>query len=441
MEANMRYIIFFLIITLAYSQRPWPHPPQNQIHPIGNSWGLYQDYGSGPYVHNGIDIMTQALWPTTAIKYGYVKAIWNSGTLYRGISVGDSANAAFCMGYQYYHMDQIQVQVGDTVYVGDTIARVVTWTVANFHHNHFSKNRNSGVQWSSYGAFFKNPLTEFTPDYDSTFPVFSNAVSGYRFAVCRNNTSSYLNPDSIYGNVDFICRVEDKINHRLWWCGPYKLVYSIRDSFFNYVVPPTISFQFSESLNASSPSQVRTVYKDDATCNSNCNYDSLNRRLYFIFTNTDGDTIIEATDSLQGWNTLSVADGYYWVKVIASDEYGNSRADSMRVRVKNNVGIKEIAKDQNLGIDKLEFIMAPNPANEFVLFTFRKPLNSNLEFFVYNSEGAIIRKFVVQPEKTISRNKFLWDCLDNSGKKIPSGVYFIKISTKNEQIVKKLIKI
>ncbi|MEO0095819.1 MAG: hypothetical protein ABIL46_03065 [candidate division WOR-3 bacterium] len=435
----MRYIVFSSIIALAYSQMPWPHPPQNQVHPIGNSWGLYQDYGGGPYVHNGNDIMTQALWPTTAIKYGYVKAIWNSGTLYRGISVGDSAGAAFCMGYQYYHMDQIQVQVGDTVYVGDTIARVVTWAVANFHHNHFSKNRNSGVQWSSYGGFFKNPLTEFNPDYDSTSPVFSNAVSGYRFAVCRNNTSTYLNPDSIYGTVDFICRVEDKINHRLWWCGPYKLVYSIRDTFFNYVVPPMISFQFSESLDAYSSSQVRTIYKDDATCNSNCNYDSLNRRLYFIFTNTDGDTIIEGTDSLQGWNTLSVPDGYYWVKVVASDEYGNSRVDSMRVRVKNNVGITETEEVHNLIDQKFNFIVLPNPARDNATFHLRGPVHSDIEIFVYNPAGILIKSFIVRQKSAVNEYNIYWNCRNNKGEEIPAGIYFILARTKNEELIKKLI--
>ncbi|MCX7995576.1 MAG: T9SS type A sorting domain-containing protein [candidate division WOR-3 bacterium] len=435
----MKYFIILSLVTLSFSQRPWPHPPQNQIHPIGNSWGLYQDYGTGPYVHNGIDIMTQALWPTTAIKYGFVKAIWNSGTLYRGISVGDSASAALCMGYMYYHMDQIQVQVGDTVYVGDTIARVVTWTVANFHHNHFSKNRNSGIQWSSYGGFIKNPLTELTPDYDSTFPVFSNAVSGYRFAVCRNNTSTYLNPDSIYGTVDFICRVEDKINHRLWWCGPYKLVYSIRDTLFNYVVPPTISFQFSESLDFYSSPQVRTIYKDDATCNSNCNYDSLNRRLYFIFTNTDGDTIIEATDSLQGWNTLSVPDGYYWVKVIASDEYGNSRADSMRVRVKNNVGISEDLAKEKVSDCNFNLKILPNPVKDFVLIDLDDAPYQDAEILIYDLAGNLIRSLGNARNLKLSRQNLKWDCKNQRGKQVPPGIYFIVARGKKELITRKIV--
>ncbi len=435
----MKYSIIFLIISLSFSQRPWPHPPQNQIHPIGNSWGLYQDYGGGPYVHNGVDIMTQALWPTTAIKYGYVKRIWNSGTLYRGISVADSANAALCYGYMYYHMDQIQVQVGDTVYVGDTIARVVTWTVANFHHNHFSKNRNSGVQWSTYGGFIKNPLTEFTPDFDSTLPVFSNAVTGYRFAICRNNTSTYLSPDSVYGTVDLICRVEDKINHRLWWCGPYKIVYSIRDTLFNYVIPLTLSFQFSESLDAYTSAQVRTIYKDDATCNSNCNYDSLNRRLYFIFTNTDGDSLIEATDSLAGWNTTTVPDGYYWIRVIASDEYGNSRADSMRVRVRNFVGVEEDEIGTNISKQRLDMIVFPNPATNFVTFQITGLPNISIALAVYDISGKVVRLFRIIPNSKTPKYNILWDLNDKAGHPLSPGVYFVVAQMDGISVKQKLI--
>jgi len=432
----MRYFTIFLMISWAFSQRPWPHPPQNQVHPLGNSWGLFQDYGAGSYVHNGDDIMTTALLPTTAIKYGYVKAIWNSGPLYRGISVADSAGAAFCSGYMYYHMDSIKVQVGDTVYVGDTIAKVVTWTVAGFHHNHFSKNRNSGVTWSSYGGFYKNPLTEFNPDNDSNIPVFSNAVTGRRFAVCRNNTTTYLNPDSIYGTVDFICRVEDKINHRLWWCAPYKIVYSIRDTLFNYVVPTTLGFQFSESLDAYSSPQVRTVYKDDATCNSNCNYDSLARRLYFIFTNTDGDSIIEGTDSLPGWNTTTVADGYYWVKVIASDEYGNSRADSMRVRVKNVIGIAEQEVQTDQGFD---IVVLPNPARNYVDFQISGPSNSRIEVSVYDIAGQFVRSFRIVLNQKMQCHSLSWDRLNNKGMKVSSGIYFIVMRLNEETIKRKLV--
>ena len=348
----MKHLVAIAALLAVGFALPWPHVPQDSAHPIGNAWGNYQNYGSSPYCHNGQDIMVPALAPAVAIKPGYVKAIWLGGSsMYNGVTVADSAGAAFCSGYMYYHIDDttIQVQVGDTVAVGDTLGLIATWSVADFHHNHFSANRNSGTTWSDYGAFYRNPLLDLSPDDDSIVPSFSDADSGQRFAICRNNRSDYQSKDSVYGTVDLICRLDDRINHRLWRVCIYRIDYSIRDTFGNYVVPPTRSVEMSDSIDGYARPQSRVVYKQDSTCRTRCNYDSLARQYFYIFTNTDGDSLIEPSDSLAGWNTLLSTDGDYWVKVVARDEYGNTAADSMMVKVRNDttsrhdVGVASIA--------------------------------------------------------------------------------------------------
>jgi hypothetical protein len=353
----MRQLLVSAILMTVGFALPWPHPPMDSVHHIGNAWGNYQNYGSAPYCHNGQDIMTTALCPAVAIKAGYVKKIWLGGSpMYNGVTVADSAGAAFCSGYMYYHIDNstIRVQEGDTIAVGDTLGLIATWSVAGFHHNHFSANHNSGIIWQDYGTFYHNPLLDLTPDGDSIVPSFLDAYTGQRFAVCRNNTSTYLGKDSVYGTVDLICRLEDRINHRLWKVAVYRIDYSIRDTFGSYVVPLTRAVQMSDSIDGYAPAQSRTVYKQDATCNTYCNYDSLNRRYYYIITNTDGDSLIEPTDSLAGWNTTLSDDGDYWVKVLARDEYGNTAVDSMMVKVRNNptsrhdVGVVSIASPPQL---------------------------------------------------------------------------------------------
>jgi len=318
---------------------PWPTLPQDSVHHIGNAWGNYQNYGSSPYCHNGQDILVPPLSPAVVIKPGYVKAIFLGGSpMYNGVVVADSAGAAFCSGYMYYHLDNstIVVQVGDTVEVGDTLGLIATWSIAGFHHNHFSANRNSGVTWPDYGAFFHNPLLDIQPDYDSIVPTFIDAYTGQRFAVCLNNTSTYQSKDSVYGTVDLICRLDDQINHPVWKTSIHRIDYSVRDTFGNYVVPLTRSVEMSDSIDGYTVGQSRAVYKQDNTCPTRCNYDSLARQYFYIFTNTDGDSFIESSDSLANWNTTLVADGDYWVKVIARDEYGNTAIDSMMVKVKNH---------------------------------------------------------------------------------------------------------
>jgi hypothetical protein len=250
-----------------------------------------------------------------------------------------------------------------------------------------------------------------------------------------NNTSTYLNPDSIYGLVDIICRVEDKINHRTWWCAPYKLTFSIRDTLFNYVVPQMLGVQMSESLDSYTPSQVRTVYKDDATCNSNCNYDSLLRRLYFIFTNTDGDSVIEGSDSLAGWSTNAVPDGYYWVRVNASDEHGNMVPDSMRVRVRNLVGVEEEHTQRGFFIDRNDIAVTPNPAREFVNLSINATGFGVVELNIYDVAGRRIWTMSTAP----GMHAITWDRRDSGGEFVPGGIYYVELRTDNEVKRKKLV--
>jgi hypothetical protein len=420
----MRLLVPLLVAGLAWARMPWPHPPQDSVHPLGNSWGVFQDYGGTPYCHNGADIMVPALWPATACKAGYVKAIFLGGSpMYNGVVVGDSANAAFCEGYMYYHIDNstIVVQVGDTIQVGDTLGLIATWSVARFHHNHFSKNHNSGTVWPSYGTFFRNPLTEMGPNNDSNMPVFLNAVTGQRFAVCRDNSSFYLNPDSVYGNVDLIARLEDKVNHRVWKVAIYKTTYSIRDTAGSHVVPETRSFEMIDSIESYVAGQCRTVYKDDATCNSNCGYDSLARRFYYIFTNTDGDSLIEYSDSLQSWQTGLVPDGPYWVKVTASDEYGNTAIDSMLVRVKNHpTGVTEQVGPRTAAGALL--VIVQNPARASVELRVSGPGTIRL----YDTKGQLVwQSMVAAPTGA----RLTWNGRTPDGHQAPAGVYLARFES------------
>ncbi len=78
-------------------------------------------------------------------------------------------------------------------------------------------------------------------------------------------------------------------------------------------------------------SNISVVYKDDAICNSRGDYEY--RDFYFIVTNTDGDSLIEASDATYSWNTTGFLAGNYWIVVTASDPAGNVAKDSMMVTI------------------------------------------------------------------------------------------------------------
>jgi hypothetical protein len=331
----------------------WPLVPLDSVHPLGNNWGNYQDYGGGPYFHNGIDIVTPGAQGrrVTAVRHGWVKA-WGTiqAELHYRLAVCDTSSdfTGRAEGWLYAHIDSTRWHrnVGDEVQEGDSIGYLVPWTVDGFDHCHFARISDTGATWQRFPnptwRFAQNPLTIIQPNTDLVAPVFENARTNQKFAFCRNNrNNSYLRYDSIVGEVDIIAKVYDKTGtttgNSTWdKLAPYELDYSIRREDGLVVVPWTIGVQFSNTLDGS---LVNVVYKADNTCRSRGDYDY--REYYYIVTNTDGDSIIEAADTSGEWNTGVVGDTTYWVFVRASDVYGNVALDSMQVRTRNGVAVAE----------------------------------------------------------------------------------------------------
>ncbi len=292
--------------------------------------------------------------PVLSVSHGWVKA-WGTiqADLHYRVAVCDSplTFTGRAEGWLYAHIDTglPHKRVGDEVQEGDTIGYLVAWPVdSSFDHCHFARISDTGAIWQRFPNptwwFVQNPLTIIQPNTDMEAPVFENARSSWRFAFCRNNRNNqYLSPDSLVGDVDIIARVYDKTGFStgstIWdRLAPYQLEYMIRRSDGLVVVPWTLSVQFSNILIGN---LVNVVYKDDNTCNSRGDYSR--REYYFILTNTDGDSIIEASDSLGKWATGLVGDGEYWVIVRASDVFGNYTAESMPVRTCNGVGIGNLS--------------------------------------------------------------------------------------------------
>jgi len=331
----------------------WPVVPLDSVHPLGNNWGNYQDYGSGPYFHNGIDVITPDIQGRRvhAVRHGWVKG-WGtiSADLHYRLAICDTSSdfTGRAEGWLYAHIDadRWHLALGDEVQEGDSIGYLVAWPIdATFDHCHFARISDTGATWMRFPNvtwwFVQNPLTIIRPNDDLVPPVIENARSGQKLAFCRNNTSSYLRYDSLTGEVDIIARVHDKTGYSTGnetWdkLAPYQIDYSIKRHDGLVVVPWTMAVQFSNRLVGS---LVSVVYKADNTCRSYGDYER--REYFYIVTNTDGDSIIESSDAAGMWNTGLVGDTTYWVYVRASDVYGNTTLDSMLVRTYNNVPVAQ----------------------------------------------------------------------------------------------------
>ncbi len=343
--------LLFIIITPALAIF-WPIPPLDSVHPLGNNWGNYQNYGGGGYFHNGIDIITphQQGAEVRAVANGWVKA-WGTiqEELHYRLAVCDSppTYTGRAPGWLYAHIDPARYHknLGDEVGEGELIGYLVPWPVTGFDHLHFARISDTGAFWQRFPNptwwFIQNPLTLITPNHDLSPPVFLNARPGQRFAFCRNNTSTYLSPTALNGDVDIIAKIYDKTGFTtgdtIWdRLAPYLIEYSVKSAGGTTVIPWCTALVFAGQLDAS---LVGVVYKQDNTCRSRGDYS--NRDYYYIITNSDGDSLIEATDTAGTWATAAVPDGNYWIIVRTGDIAGNTAIDSMMVTTNNGVPIVE----------------------------------------------------------------------------------------------------
>ncbi|MEO0239877.1 MAG: T9SS type A sorting domain-containing protein [candidate division WOR-3 bacterium] len=415
----MKILIFFLINT------GWPFYPQNSSYPLGNNWGEYQEYGGSPYLHPGIDVMSypnQGI-PVYSVSYGFVKAwLTISGYWHWRIGIGDNPGPDSTEGWLYAHIDpdRFHVDIGDTVYPGDLIGYLVVWPVTGFDHCHFARIKDEGIVWQTADwAFVRNPLKIIEPLDDTVKPKFENALSNQKFAICLNNTSTYISPDSVFGDVDIIVKAYDiygdyYLPNPVWKrINVFKISYYVRKDNGGIVIPEVLSFKFGGRLEYTQ--NVNVIFKDDNICNTRGDYNY--RDFYYIITNTDGDTIIESSDAYYSLKTQDLPDGYYWIVVKLLDEAGNLNRDSMRIRIRN-LNIKENILPrlilENLDIKSFKVIYNFETDNPLKIIDF---------------SGRIYKE--IKPLKENGKSIYIL-------KEINPGIYFLKLEDRKMIIVKKV---
>jgi hypothetical protein len=155
------------------------------------------------------------------------------------------------------------------------------------------------------------------------------------------------------------------------------------------------------------------VFQEDEVCYSQGDYDY--RDFYFIVTNTDQDSVIEASDKNYAWRTGEFPNGAYWVKVTAFDRYGHSGSDSMQVQVENyfqvagRVGLSDNPPDSSGSIiqivevatsdttDRTGSFLFSNVGGGHYLFHITHPGYSSLDTVVQVSANSNL-EFTLQVE-------------------------------------------
>jgi hypothetical protein len=411
---------------------PWPLNP-NMQHPVGNTYGEYQYYGGSPYPHPGVDVMGIAGQPVFAVRGGIVKAILTtSGEWHWRVAVGDEDTPGTCLGYLYAHLDQptIAVDVGDPILPGQYLGDLVEWPIYGFHHCHFTRLEDSGATWDGVWLSVHNPHIDITNQSETEAPVFEPAIGSDLLAFCRNQTSTYLDPDALTGSVDVIAHVGDRILSS-WVCAVQELRYTIYPAGMpqSPIVDDKLSVYFDMTCDTYASGEIDAflmslLYKDDGTCNTQGDYDY--REFFHILTNSNGDTVYEPSDLNEAWDTTGLPDGGYVVKVKAIDVRGNVRADSMIVTTAN--GPIEVAETSTPSRRLLEPCV-PNPAASVSSFAVNLLERGPVALMLYDASGRLVRTLHRGP-LSAGRHAFSWDARDDLGRRVGPGSYFLRLESR-----------
>ncbi|MBN2088901.1 T9SS type A sorting domain-containing protein [candidate division KSB1 bacterium] len=429
--------------SLKYDQILWPFFPFDSVHTVWNYYEQHMSYGQPDwsYLHQGLDIIVPINEPTYAVAPGIVKCVLTiSANFHWRIAISREQTADFSKGWLYAHLIQstIQFDVGDTVQQFDYLGDIIQWA-EDWGHIHFVEIEDSGSIWqywdNEWGITY-NPLLSLRPHADLIPPIIENVFPNSKFAFCLNETSNYLDPDSLYGDIDIIAKIVDYIGDSAWQLPAYQTFYWVKK-----LPEDTIVFQktlgqilnhhydFYDSDNYTPYATL--IYKRDALLAPPYWMDTT-RNYFHILTNNNGDSLLDLSEKELAFSTTNYLDGNYRIFVEARDEYGNSTVDSMDVKFKN--GLTLISEQNSQMPLKFQlFQNCPNPFNPSTTIRYSIPEPGHVNLRIYDLLGHEITTLVDEFQEDGNYS------IDFNGKEFASGIYFYQLKLDKFFKVKKML--
>lgn len=426
-----------------YREIPWPFAPFDSLHTVWNYYEQHMSYGNSDwsYLHQGLDIIVPDNEPTYAVEPGIVKCVLTiSAYLHWRLATSKEQTDDYSKGWLYAHLvpTTIQFDVGDSVEQFDYLGDIVHWA-EDWGHIHFAEIQDNGWVWqyddNEWGITY-NPLLSIRPNTDLIPPIIDNVFSHSKFAFCLNETSTYLDPDSLYGDIDIIMKVIDYIGDSPWQLPAYETYFWVKKLPGCEVVFPkklghilNHAYDFYSS-NSYTP-YATVIYKRDNFLLPPY-WMNRQRNYYHVLTNSDGDSLVNLWEQAFAFSTTAYDDGDYRIFVEAKDQYGNSTFDSMDVKFKNGITVVGEAPEQiPLTFQLLQNY--PNPFNPTTTIRYSIPESAIVELTIYNVLGREIAELVNQFQQAGSYS------VDFHAEDVSSGVYFYQLKAGDFSMVKKMV--
>jgi len=122
-----------------------------------------------------------------------------------------------------------------------------------------------------------------------------------------------------------------------------------------------------------------------------------------------------------------------------TDSINNLPANSMRIwgKLYPGPGIEETR--QPLSVNRLPLEICPNPFISNTVIRFSPSAQNKVSLKIYDISGKLVKSFTSNNQKLSTNNYFVWLGTDDSGKKLPAGVYIIRLETTNGSKTKQLV--
>ena len=443
-----------------YDPIPWPFFPFDSMRTV---WNHYEQHmGANPsssYLHQGLDLITPIGEPTYSVIDGYVKLVLTiGGASYWRTAISDTQSAGRSDGWLSAHLIEstIQFDIGDTVQINDYLGDIIFWS-GDWGHIHFVNISDSGSVWyyndDEWGINF-NPILALEPYPDVTPPSIEPVFSWSKFAFAKNESAIYLQPDSLFGEIDIITKVVDYVGDSEWQQPAYTTWYTIKRLSDGVIIKPKTLGQI---LNHKYPfydggwyvEYAGVIYQRDNTLVPSSWMDP-QRNFYHNLTNNNGDSLVELSEKSLAFKTDNYEDGDYRIIIEVYDESSNFDIDSMDVKFKNGnpVGVNnETGRVYTFNLEQ----NYPNPFNPSTKIKFSIPTviaseakqSQLVTLKVYDVLGNEVAT-LVNEEKPSGEYEVEFSAKGGSASggnvySLPSGIYFYQLKAGEFIQTKKMI--
>lgn len=262
------------------------------------------------------------------------------------------------------------------------------------------------------------------PYIDTVSPVIENAFDISKFAFCTNETSDYLYPDSLYGDIDIIIKAVDIAADSPWEQPVYESYYWLTnlpegDTIFARTLGQRLNHPYSFYSSESYQPYVALIYKSDDVFEAP-GWMNEQRDYYHILTNNNGDSVAALEEQSLAFRTADYHDGYYRIFVEVFDECGNSDIDSMDVRFVN--GISDIKESEKCLPERFQLKQNyPNPFNQSTIIEYSLTEIAEVNIANYDILGRWVET-LVNNVQAAGNYQITWNAANYS-----TGLYFYQI--------------